>query len=176
MIYLIGGVPRSGKTTFAGKLREQLNISHIELDLIKNSIERSYPDLNSKRVDRAEQFLEFTKGLINQYQYYKKDVIIEGTNVSPAFVSSIENQNQLLTTFVGYPKTSVTLKLTEIRKYASEEDWTRKRSDDELTPLIEKYISESKVLEIESKDYDFDFLDTSDDFIKQMGLFLKKYL
>jgi adenylate kinase family enzyme len=169
MIYLIGGVPRSGKSVLAEKLSKKLSVSHIELDLIYNSIKRICGDM----VGDIE-LKNITIGIIKQYEYYSKDVIIEGVNINSYVVEQFKESSNHSIVFIGYPNISISEKLFQIRSNAGQNDWTIKRSDKELSEVIDKYIDQSDDLKKASDRFGISFLDTSVDFMTTIDSYIMK--
>ena len=79
--------------------------------------------------------------------------------------------------FVGYPNISKYNKISMIRKYDDNTDWTSRRSDEELLAIIEKLTEISKEIEEECQELGVKFIDTSTDMIEVLdNLFIKEVI
>ena len=63
--------------------------------------------------------------------------------------------------FLGYPNTTPKEKFNEIRKYETCNDWTSKRSNDELINTLDSLIKLSKKIENDCNKLNIEFIDTS---------------
>jgi len=70
MIYLIGGPPKCGKTTFAKKLSQRLGISYVSTDSLQNVIvpylpqeqaQENFPVKEQRRSSNDEKFSEYSR-------------------------------------------------------------------------------------------------------------------
>jgi hypothetical protein len=68
--------------------------------------------------------------------------------------------------FLGYSNIDHREKLKNIRHYASQTDWTKWRTDDELLEHIRVHISFSRTLKEQCATLGFNYLEASDDFLK----------
>ena len=65
---------------------------------------------------------------------------------------------------IGYTNIFPEQKLNDIRKNAIENDWTKKRTDEEILEKVKKYIEDSKQLSIKCESFGFKYYDISTDF------------
>lgn len=86
MLYIITGVPRSGKSIFSQILSKAKGISKIDFDDITTLFEEFIPEyglfMTMDQEIREIKSLPIMKSLINKYMATNQSLIIEGDNVS----------------------------------------------------------------------------------------------
>ena len=84
MIYLIGGVPRSGKSQFSKQLAQKLNIARIDFDDITTAFEAVVPEyglfMTMDQDIHQQKACPIVESLIKLYLKRNEDLIIEGDN------------------------------------------------------------------------------------------------
>ena len=84
MIYLIAGVPRSGKSQFSKQLSQKLNIARIDFDDITTAFEALVPEyglfMTMDQDIREQKAYPIVESLINFYLQRKENLVIEGDN------------------------------------------------------------------------------------------------
>lgn len=181
--YLLGGVPRSGKSYVADYLLQKYQIPGITTDLLREAFSiglpefgiRSY-DWNQSDKERSHILWPYFKGLILAREYYSERLLIEGTNFLPKLLTEVKDIPYLRVCFLGYPNIDPKEKLDFIRKHEADgNDWTNELSDEKLMNLVKHYLELSKELEQECKKYNFKFFDISSSFdetVKAVGDYL----
>lgn len=135
MKYLILGQPRSGKSTLAKMISEELNIPIICADFHRNiwGFNESGYDTGISPVRKQE----FYDKLLKDYNDYA-DIILEGSSISPRDIDMFPNDGVVLL----YKNTSAENMLELSRKY--DFDWTTEMSDEDLLGLFTEYQKFSK--------------------------------
>ena len=100
--------------------------------------------------------------------------IIDSAHILPKHIIEYIDLNKWDIYYIGYPNITKEDKFNILRKYDKETDWTRKRTDEELLNTIDKLITLSKEIELQCKEYNIPFIDTSKDLIKDIDNYLSK--
>lgn len=163
----IAGVARSGKSTLARKLKESKEYNHIPLDYFTSSLKHNFPDtkiVSNVVIDplSSKNLSLLLSRVIEIMNNQEEKFIIDSAHVLPQDIIKYLDKNKWDIYFVGYPNITAEEKLSIIRKYDSEFDWTFKKSDEELLDILEQLIHLSKKIEEECKSYGITFIDTSD--------------
>lgn len=126
MIYLIGGVPRSGKSYFSKLLAKKLDIALIDYDDITQTFQDMYPEyglfMEMNQDEREALALPIVLSLIKRYRKMNQSIIIEGDhfNVHDWITYCKHSDNQLKLCFFCYanitPEQKVAINTQSIRK------------------------------------------------------------
>lgn len=169
MIYLIGGVPRSGKTQVQKYILENYKISGISIDMIRGGFYKT-PEFGLNEgmndLDKSAKLWRYIKGLIETNEYYNEDLVIEGVNLLPIFLSQLKDKSYVRMCFVGYDTMDINNKFQIMRSNKAQHEWTNELTDEELLNLINKHQKRSKELKSECELYGIKYFDTSVDFTK----------
>lgn len=173
----IGGVARSGKSTFAKRLIKLNNYNHFPLDYIVSSLKNNFPDCNvsnSVLIGESSEKVALLLSTIAKIMDSKDEkFIVDSTHVMPIDVIPYLDREKWDIYFIGYPNISKFTKLSTIRKYDDNTDWTSRISDEELLSIIEKLINISKKIEEQCNELDITFIDTSSDMIDVINSFFE---
>lgn len=153
MKYIILGQPRSGKSTLAKLLSNELGIPIICTDMYRRiwgfhepwkGYSTEISPINQKR---------FYDRLLELYNDYD-DVILEGSAINPNDIDLFPNDGVVLL----YRTLSAEEKLRECRKYDT--DWTSRRDDKYLLELFveynkfsEEWVENNKEISINTNDF-----------------------
>ena len=165
MIYLIGGVPRSGKSQFSKQLCQKLNIARIDFDDITTVFEAIVPKyglfMTMDQSIREQKAYPIVESLINFYLHRKEHLIIEGDNFSLQDWLKYKDlcKSNLKMCIFGYSDITAQEKI-EINSEttANQICWFEPLNIDEKTRIAEEMIDRSKkmknkVNEINELDY-----------------------
>jgi len=170
MLYILGGAPRCGKSIIARRFVSERNISYFSTDFLIESLEKGAPQLNIKFgpfIPKAEKVWPILNYLMKGIVEWTESYLIEGDSLLPKYLSTFQkrNKNKVSCCFVGFTKISPEDKLSEIRKYSNQkDDWTNKRSDQQMLKAINSMIEFSEFLETECTKYNIKYFDVSDNF------------
>jgi len=155
---IIVGASRTGKTTLAERLNEELNYFVISLDKIVATFGRAYPQLDirlhwdyEKMKDNLAPFLGHFLGVFSDFRHIEDDqnlrariikgnrFVMEGTCFNFDIISSVLNMydieelkdNFILIGLAQNKKTADEF-VRDFKKYDTEDDWTYEWSDEEL--------------------------------------------
>jgi len=155
---IIVGASRTGKTTLATRLNEELNYFVVSLDKIVATFGRAYPQLDirlhwdfEKMKDNLAPFLGHFLGVFSDSRHVEDDqnfrartikgnrFVLEGTCFNFDIISSVLNmygieelnEHFILIGLVQNKKTADDF-VRDFKKYDTEDDWTYEWSDEEL--------------------------------------------
>lgn len=165
---IIAGVPRSGKSLLAHRLRERLHYSHFPLDAIVSTFGKVFPEhgishYEKDHVKMCNSFKPFLFELLRHLEYEDINFIADTYHIKPADLPDFPSLKKYKIIFLGYPSVSAQDKCVGIRRYARAGDWTNELSDKQLESLVQCYIEESKLLQESCEKTDIRFVDTSRD-------------
>ena len=158
------GASRAGKSTFTKLLNKKFdNLMIIRTDLLRLAFRDVIcKDLaiNTSSLKNNPDYINY---VLNYYKYanmYDVDYIkvVDTVDFEPKDCNSFENS---ITICFGYPNVSKEELLKKWRKYDTDLDWTKNKSDELLLNFAKKEIENSKYLKQECEKYDIKFVDTS---------------
>lgn len=169
----IGGVARSGKSTFAKKINKNGNYNHIPLDYFTSSLKHNFPELgitsnviiDKESSKKLSLLLSRVINIMNESEEY---FIIDSAHIMPNDIIKYLDRDKWDIYFIGYPKIDSEEKLNIIRKYDTNKDWTFKKTDEELLTIIKELVNLSKEIEQECIENNIEFIDTSDSLLKKI--------
>lgn len=166
----IGGVAKSGKSTLAEKICFNKEYNHIPLDYFASSLKHNFPEckITSNVIINEESSKNLSlllSRVINIMNDKKELFIIDSAHILPKHIIEYIDLNKWDIYYVGYPNITKEDKFNLLRKYDKDTDWTRKRTDKELLDTLDKLINLSKEIELQCKEYNIPFIDTSNDLI-----------
>lgn len=156
MKIIILGQPRSGKSTLANILSEELNIPVICTDKYRREWGFHEPWKGYETEISSIKQNDFYNKLLKLYNSYN-DVILEGSSINPKDVDLFQYDSKVLLSRIEIDASKM---LIDSRKY--DNDWTINRSDEYLYELFNNYLSYSRKWAKENQDF---LVDTTD-FIK----------
>jgi hypothetical protein len=168
-IYVIGGLPRTGKTTLANRLTDTLAIGGMETDHIRILFE---PTPTSKirygsdaPIETVTQKLRprlqcLIKALVDQSTSF----VLNGECIDPHMVASSPYRDRLKSCFFGLDDPQAAM--NRIREIDDPNDWASRKPDSELVPILEKYAVRSEALRQTAAELDLAYIDASQDFLQ----------
>jgi len=172
MLYIIGGVSRSGKSLLAHKILKEKLIPFFPMDGLVGMLTHSAPEHGVKHqvdfIDKSEKTWKFSKELFKYLFKTQENYLVEGDCILPKQVAELQEKypDNIKSCFLGYPALTAKQKLDSVRAFASERDWTNLHNDEVMLEMLEAMIAYSKHLQEECKKYNIPFFDISDDFQK----------
>lgn len=171
--FIVGGIVRSGKTTFCKKLVDKFTVCHIPTDILVTSLQNAFPNHNIRHSGlsyekRCANLAPFLYEFLNQIGS-KRDFtyVVDSYHILPSDVAARIDCKDFEVLFFGYPNNTLDEKYNHMTEYAEKHGcWTQRYypAEDELRKAIKNSISKSKWLQSECKKYNFAFVDTSKDF------------
>jgi adenylate kinase family enzyme len=168
--FIIGGVPRSGKSILSKRLCSELNITYFPLDSLVSTFGRVFPQLGITHTSASDHLAvcsrlwPFIREWITHLVYEDLSFLIDGYHLQPTNIRKDINPQAFNILFLGYPDAQPAQKAAEIRQYARIGDWTETLDEEALSALVRRYVDESKHLQAECQHYGFDFIDVSHGF------------
>ena len=165
----IGGVARSGKGTLSEEIKKVCpQYNHISLDYITASLSKNFPETGIKTSviigdssPKLALLLSKTMEIINTKN---EKFIIDSAHIMPKdLIRHIDRENWDIY-YLGYPRVATDEKVRVILEKDDENDWTKKKSPEELAYRIEKLIEISKKIQKQCSEFNIEFIDTSFDF------------
>ena len=157
------GASRAGKSTFTKLLNERFNIMIIRTDLLRLAFRDTIykdKDISLSEVKSNPDYINY---VLNYYKYanmYDVDYmkVVDTVDFEPKDCSNFENSIAIC---FGYPNITKEEVVGNWRKYDTELDWTKYKSDEKLLSYAEYEIKNSQVLKEECEKYNIKFVDTS---------------
>ena len=166
---LILGICRTGKTTFSKMIQKEFsNYQIIEVDTIISALQRTVPNVpigfirDNLKENRLPEFLN----LLIQKNINKNGkelgFIINGDSILPEDLFKYFGLKDMIVYYFVNEKLSPEQILENCRKFDSKEEWTTRRSDEELLDHFEFYKNIEKKIISECKEYNIKYIDTSE--------------
>lgn len=177
---MILGICRTGKSTFSRMIqREFPNYQIIEVDTIISALQKTIPDIpigfihDNLTENKLPQFLNlFIEKNMNKNGKYLNFIINADSILPQDLVKYFNLENTVVYYFVNSKLTSKEI-LDNCRKYDGIEDWTIRRSDNEILKHMDFYKPiEQQIIEDCTK-YGFNCIDTSIDRDKVLNKLLQ---
>jgi hypothetical protein len=164
MIYLIGGVARSGKTSIRKRLLNDYKISGLETDSLRTLFELSFPELGihyqNPPMLNARRMAPFIESFIKSRFFFEDDFVLEGDCVTPDVAKKFGNDARVNSLFLGYPDISFEEKMRQLLE--KPEGWVKDASRDDLQRKIKLFIDDSKIFKDLCAETNLPFIDVSD--------------
>jgi hypothetical protein len=164
-VYILGGLPRTGKTTLSSEIARELNVHSMETDHIRTlfnakprnkiSYERKadIPEVTRKLRPYLEALLT---GMCNSDIGY----VLNGEAIDPYMIADSPLRGRLRACFLGL--TDETAAFDRIRT-ATEEGWTVHHTDTQLRTILGHYALRSEVLRDTCLQLELPYVDASAD-------------
>jgi hypothetical protein len=180
MIYLVGGAPRSGKSTFAKLLSQKLKISLIETDLLTDIFQENAPEYGLKYDSDYElrklKFDPILKSLIKYFERNNEDQIIEGDMI---LVENLEQylkiSKRIKPIFFGFDTIDLETKIQNCIDYPNYNDWFIGLNKLEQERIIQGLIDWSKKIKEICFEKKINYVDTSNKFAQKIQDALDQY-
>ena len=164
----IAGVARYGKSTLSKKIIENKNYNHIPLDYFASSLKHNFPKtkitsnvvIDSTSSKNLALLLSRVIQIINDSD---EKFIIDSAHIYPQDIIELLDRDKWDIYYLGYPNISAQEKLELIRKFDTKNDWTFKKSDDELLDILKQLINISHNIQNQCQKLNINFIDTSND-------------
>ncbi len=169
----IGGVARSWKGTLASLIKQNVpQYNHISLDYFTSALKEIFPETGIKTdvimgetSPKLARLLSKVMDIINTKE---EKYIIDSAHILPYDILKYIDAKKWDVYFLGYPNTTVEEKTKVILEKDDKNDWTKKKTFDELCFKIKNLIEISKTIEAECKKNNIRFVNTSINFDKQL--------
>jgi hypothetical protein len=143
MLYMIGGAPRSGKTTLARRMLAEHGLDYFSIDVLIGHLAGAQPELGLRVQDPALKRVEIVwpvlRKIASDVLRSGDDLVLEGDVLLPRHLMEFGHgtHNGIKACFIGYADVEPEKKLREIREHAAcGADWTGELDDVRLLNLI----------------------------------------
>lgn len=165
---MILGICRTGKTTFSRMIQKEFpNYQIIEVDTIISALQKTVEDVpigfihDNLKENKLPQFLNLLiKKNINKNGKYL-GFIINADSIMPSDLITYFDLNDTIVYYFINPKLTPIEILNNCRKYDSKEEWTARRSDEQLIKHFEFYKGIEKQIKEDCNKYNLRIVDTS---------------
>lgn len=168
-VYIVGGLPRTGKSTVADRLARDLRISSMETDHIR-MLFRATPT-SKIRSDSNLDIAVVTKKLrprldclIESIINGGSSIVINGECIDPHMITESPFRDQIRGCFIGLDDAGQAY--DRIRSKTTPNDWTLHTSDDDLKDILNKYARRSQALAKTCLELGLPYFDASNDFME----------
>lgn len=166
---MILGICRTEKTTFSKMIQKEFrNYQIIEVDTIISALQRTVPDVpigfihNNLKENRLPEFLN----LLIQKNINKNGkelgFIINGDSILPKDLFKYFDLKDMIVYYFVTEKLSPEQILENCREFDSKEEWTTRRSNEELLKHFKFYKDIEKKIIKDCKKYNIKCIDTSE--------------
>jgi hypothetical protein len=173
MLYIIGGVSRSGKSILARRLLSDLGISYFSLDILMMGFANGFPTFGVRPEDSnlkiSNQLWPIVKSMAINIIETSLDYTLEGDSIMPQQVAELRNKYSadIRACFLGYSHINCKNKLADIRKSEGlMNDWINKWSDNQILDYINRMKLSSRELEQQCDQLKLKYFDGSNGFIE----------
>lgn len=171
MLYLLGGVARTGKSTIARRFLAQTGIPFFALDYLMMGCSNGAPllgvDPNEGDQQTAAKLAPIIKAMATAMLENGETYLLEGVQLQPQVAAELSHQfpDQVRTAFVGYAEIDPLTKAQQIRQFdGGNNDWLSHESDEELLATVARLKAMSQWVRAECQTYSLPYFDTSADF------------
>ncbi len=168
MLYMIGGAPRSGKTTLARRMLAEHGVPYFSIDTLIASLASASPELGMRVCDPALKRMEIVwptiRKVANDVLQSGDDLLLEGDVLLPKHLMEFGHGTYagIKACFIGYADVDPVKKLRAIREHAADGiDWTEELDDARLLSLIGELRTFSEYLRRECCHYKIPYFDGS---------------
>lgn len=168
MLYMIGGAPRSGKTTLARRMLAEHGLPYFSIDILIASLAKAKPELGIRVSDPALKRMEVVwptiRKVASDVLQSGDDLLLEGDVLLPKHLMEFGHGTYtgIKACFIGYADVDPVKKLHAIRTHAADGiDWTEELDDAPLLNLIGELRTFSEYLRRECRHYKIPYFDGS---------------
>ncbi|MGA7869696.1 MAG: hypothetical protein WCA22_02245 [Candidatus Binatus sp.] len=168
MLYMIGGAPRSGKTTLARRMLAEHGVPYFSIDTLIASLASAAPQLGMRVSDPALKRMEVVwptiRKVASDILQSGDDLLLEGDVLLPKHLMELGQGAHagIKACFIGYADADPVQKLRAIREHAADgTDWTEELDDARLLSLIGELRTFSQYLRRECCHHKIPYFDGS---------------
>jgi hypothetical protein len=171
-LYIIGGVPRTGKTTLAERLQHELHVTGTELDHLRalfNADAASTISYNSRANIHlvTKQLSPYLEHLYAHLVGSSTSHVINGEVISPFSLEKSAYFEYMRPCFMGISDTETTLE--NVRLHQSSVDWTTSLPDNRLRGIFDTYVRRSEKISRQCAEIGIRYFDVTADFLTAHG-------
>lgn len=166
---MILGICRTGKTTFSKMIQKEFkNYQIIEVDTIISALQKTVPNVpigfihDNLKENKLPQFLNLLIEKNINKNGKELGFIINGDSILPEDLIKYFDLNNMIVYYFVTEKLSSEQILENCRKFDSKEEWTTRRSNEELLKHFKFYKDIEKKIISDCKKYNIKCIDTSE--------------
>lgn len=165
MIYLIGGCPRSGKSTITRLIHEKKGIQGISIDYLTRALKKGSPQfeiLNTNDFEnyeaRCNAIFPFLKPYIDTVNKAMENFVVEGCDFTPELGLKIQKDiKEIKLCFLGFSR----IDETHHAKFTHERSWLYGAADEKVKKLSDTYLKISEFNQKECERLGITYFDVS---------------
>jgi hypothetical protein len=166
-VVILGGTPRSGKTTLALMLARR-GFSKLSFDIFNEAIEKGLPEVVIEDYHDQEScarklypfFETIVGGAVDEARRFGLNTVIDMYDYTPEYVSRLPYLADVDVFFLAYPDFDVAEIRTNIRQYAQPEDWIAQVDEEYLTVVADRCDRVNQKLVKQCAEYGFRLVNT----------------
>jgi hypothetical protein len=173
MLYIIGGVSRSGKSIIARRLLSDRGVSYFSLDILMMGFANGFPEFGVHPEDSSIQISNrlwpIVKSMAINIIETSLDYTLEGDFIMPQQVVELKNKYSMdiRACFLGYSNINCENKLIDIRQSKGlPNDWINEWLDDRILDYINRMKISSRELEQQCEQLQLKYFDSSNGFVE----------
>lgn len=176
---IIGGPPRSGKSTLARKVSAALGWTLVHGDSLVGAFEDVFPSLDithgGPTLDSiCNAFEPWIFRYLDKLTYYRIPYVFESYHVRPESLHRHGLTDRAKILYVGYPCAKVEQKFRDVRDHSTEPDWMSPLDDGEVKLYLERFTKTSQYFRQESERFGIEFIDLSEQFEERIDLLVRR--
>lgn len=166
-VVILGGTPRSGKTTLAVMLAKH-GFSKISFDHISESVHNGFPEVvienpHDQECSAAKMYRFFetmVQCVVSDAGIYGIHTVIDMYDFTPAYMDRLPCREKIQVYFLGYPGFTEDEIAYNIRHYAQPSDWITQVDEEYAREVAARCHAINKKLVEQCGEYGFEFVDT----------------
>jgi 2-phosphoglycerate kinase len=168
MLLIIGGAPRTGKTTLARRLSKEHGYVHLPVDGVVHAFGKAYPRLKIDHLtgDDPSVIRRLAPFLYEQIFWHMKEkipLIVDGYHLGPKTLTEFVPDVSWRAVFLVYPEINAEKLLKKVRSNEGSNEWTCKRNNEELLSFLRDFIKTSDYVRKECGQTDIPFIEVGED-------------
>ncbi len=169
VVYMVGGLPRTGKSILSQRIKSHVGCGGFETDHMRALFSADLHsavgfDSGAEIALVAKQAAPYIHKLMEFVIGSGHDFLIEGELVTPKLVIKSPHRAHIRSHFLGISDPD--LAFDNIRNNSSPNDWAAKVSDEQLAAILEKYVARSTKIGRLCTKYGLDYTDVTQNFVE----------
>lgn len=162
---IIAGAARSGKTILSRRVSAELGLSHIPADALICAFERCFPADGIRHTELlhgeiCRNFEDFLVEFLFHMGWIGVPYVLDCFHLLPEQVIRRGLDKNARVVFLGYADVFVEEKLSTIRSFRENNDWTDEVSDEQLSADVETFIEISRTIRNQCVESGLPYFDT----------------